>query len=527
MLFNSYLFIGVFLPITLTVYVVLQKSGAHKISLSWLVAASLFFYSWWNVSFLYILLGSILFNYLLSLLITKKNDDNKKVTSLVLLVFGVISNVGILFYFKYSDLIFSTVSGTAFILNNIALPLAISFFTLQQVAYLIDCHRNEGHEKGLLKYMLFVSFFPQLIAGPIVHHKEMMPQFEKTGGLNNWKSTISIGAVIFIAGLAKKVLIADSFAQYATPVFSLAEVGASLTIIESWIGALSYTFQLYFDFSGYSDMAIGLALMFGIRLPENFRSPYKATNIIDFWRRWHMTLSRFLRDYIYFPLGGNRVAKYHRYLNIMIVMTLGGIWHGAGLTFLFWGVFHGSAIVLNHFWHFIRDDILMSKVKVPAFMAKVVTFIVIVVGWVIFRAESLDAMFEIVSAMFGGNGITAPKFLAPYVLSVSEQLYQIFAFDGMFHNLDDTHLIGLVNPREVVPLIFGALILVWYFPNIQEIFEKYKPVLVAKKNAQKTIEGKFLFTWDFSPIKGVVVGVLLVLATLGVSQESPFLYFQF
>ncbi len=305
MLFNSYEFIFIFLPVTFFIYFYLNRKRLTEASKGFLVVSSLFFYSWWNIIYLPLILLSMIFNYVIGTSLTK-DEEYKKVSKKQLLTIGIIGNVGLLGYFKYADFFISNVNfvtGSDIPLLHLALPLAISFFTFQQIAYLVDSYRGETKEYDFLNYAVFVTFFPQLIAGPIMHHKEMMPQFANVRNkLINFKN-ILLGLFIFSIGLFKKVVIADTFAVWATNGFDNAEV---LTFFEAWATSFSYTFQLYFDFSGYTDMAIGAALLFNIKLPINFNSPYKALNIQDFWRRWHITLSRFLKDYIYIPLGGNR-----------------------------------------------------------------------------------------------------------------------------------------------------------------------------------------------------------------------------
>ena len=291
------------------------------------------------------------------------------------------------------------------------LPLGISFFTFQKIAYLVDAYRGEVRAGGFLSFALFVTFFPQLIAGPIVHHSEVIPQFGQKSTYRPNLDNLSMGIGIFVLGLAKKTVLADSIATYATPVFRAAQAGADPTLFEAWGGALAYTFQLYFDFSGYSDMAIGLALMFNIRLPINFNSPYKATNIIDFWRRWHITLSRFLRDYLYIPLGGNRHGVARRYANLMLTMLLGGLWHGAGWTFIVWGGLHGIFLVINHFWHALGVGSATTSGARPGSdgsAARTITFLAVMVAWVFFRAEDFDAATRILAGMAGLNGVQLP-----------------------------------------------------------------------------------------------------------------------
>ena len=362
-----------------------------------LVFASLLFYSWWNIVYLPIILVSMLFNYVIGNLL---NNNFKKVQldKKSLLIFGIISNVALLGYFKYSDFF---IENTNLIFNgsipllHLALPLAISFFTFQQIAYLVDSYRSETSEYDFLNYALFVTFFPQLIAGPIVHHKEMMPQFASKWNLVKNYKNITLGLFIFSIGLFKKVVIADTFSIWATAGFDKTEV---LNLFEAWVTSLSYTFQLYFDFSGYTDMAIGAALLFNIKLPINFNSPYKALDIQDFWRRWHITLSRFLRDYIYIPLGGNRKGNFSTYENLMITFIIGGIWHGAGWTFVFWGFLHGSALVIVHIWK-------QFGFKLNKFLAWFITFNFINITWVFFRANEWDDALKVIFGMFGMNEI--------------------------------------------------------------------------------------------------------------------------
>ena len=293
----------------------------------------------------------MLFNYVIgNSLNTKKEENKKSFSKKSILIFGIVANLSLLGYFKYADFFienFNIVAQTNINLFNLLLPLAISFFTFQQIAYLVDSYRQETKEYDFLNYALFVTFFPQLIAGPIVHHSEMMPQFaNKWNAVKKYKN-IALGLFIFSIGLFKKVVIADTFAVWASAGFDTA---TTLNLFEAWATSLSYTFQLYFDFSGYTDMAIGIALLFNIKLPINFNSPYKARNIQDFWRRWHITLSRFLRDYVYIPLGGNKISSFRTYSNLLATFVIGGLWHGAGWTFIFWGFLHGMALVIHRAW---------------------------------------------------------------------------------------------------------------------------------------------------------------------------------
>jgi len=347
MLFSTYEFIFLFLPVTFFGYFYLNKKRLTTASKAWLVVTSLFFYSWWNVAYLPLILVSMLFNYVVGSSLSEGGQSKKRPPRKLILTFGIISNVALLAYFKYADFLIENLNYIPDVqvdALNLALPLAISFFTFQQIAYLVDSYKLETKEYDFLNYAVFVSFFPQLIAGPIVHHKEMMPQFDNNRSkIINYQNVL-MGLFIFSIGLFKKVVIADSLAVWVSSGF---DVATTLNFFEAWAVSLSYTFQLYFDFSGYVDMAIGLGLLFNIKLPINFNSPYKATNIQDFWRRWHMTLSRFLRDYVYIPLGGNRVGPFRVYFNLLATFVIGGIWHGAGWTFIFWGFLHGMALVIQ------------------------------------------------------------------------------------------------------------------------------------------------------------------------------------
>jgi len=456
MLFNSYEFIFLFLPITFFIYFYLNKKRLTELSKGFLVFASLFFYSWWNIAYLPLILVSMLFNYVIGKQLSayehKKNNYSKK----GLLTFGIIANLGLLGYFKYSDFFienFNTVFSTDVSLLHLALPLAISFYTFQQIAYLVDSYRSETKEYDFLNYAVFVTFFPQLIAGPIVHHAEMMPQFAKVRNKVKNYHNIALGLFIFSMGLFKKVAIADTFAVWATNGFDVAE---KLEMIEAWATSLSYTFQLYFDFSGYTDMAIGIALLFNIKLPINFNSPYKALSIQDFWRRWHMTLSRFLKDYVYIPLGGNRKGESRTYINLFATFLLGGIWHGAGWTFVFWGASHGLALMIHRAWQKLG-------IKLPTLFAWFITFNFINVTWVFFRAKEWDDALKVLDGMFFGTLVLplplANKlgFLTPYGVEFGNWLSAV--------NAD----------REIFAWMIAAFVTVFFFKNSMQLRDSFKP----------------------------------------------------
>jgi len=390
MLFNSLEYIFIFLPVTATMYFLLQSTKGEYASRVWLVFASLAFYSVWGFAFLPVLLTSILTNYLLgAALITIPSG---KLLRKGVLFAGITFNVSLLGYYKYANFIVDTLNdatGAGLALKEIGLPLALSFVTFQKIAYLVDCYRGFATRYNFINYALFATFFPQLIAGPIVHHREIIPQFEDpTRRRVDWKN-IEVGIAVFSLGLAKKLLVADQLAVWANAGFASAD---TLTFADAWCTSLSYTFQLYFDFSGYVDMAIGSALIFNIRLPINFHSPYKSVDIQDFWRRWHITLGAFLRDYIYIPLGGNQRGKARLYVNLFLTFVIGGIWHGAGWMFIIWGALHGAALVIHRMWK-------GAGLALPSFVAWLVTFNFVNVTWVFFRAENMDSALNILKGM--------------------------------------------------------------------------------------------------------------------------------
>lgn len=397
MLFNSYAFILVFLPLTWVGFFVLSRLRLHREAKFWLTLASYLFYAYWSAAYMLLLCGSVVVNYVLGSRITRLPRRGK--TARALLVGGVAANLALLVYYKYTGFLVATaseLSGIDYVIPNIVLPLGISFYTFTQIAYLVDAYREDLGHYDFLTYNLFITFFPQLIAGPLLLHSELMPQLARQQQSRFDPSQFSLGVLYFVMGLGKKVLLADRVSTLAGDVFSrTSHVGFA----DAWLGALAYTIQLYFDFSGYSDMAIGLSLMFGLILPINFNSPYQASSIIDFWRRWHMTLSRFLRDYLYIGLGGSRRGTGRRYANLLITMVLGGLWHGAGWTFLIWGALHGLYLVINHGWRALGW-------RMPVPLAWLLTMVAVVIGWVFFRAPTVGAAVELLTAMAGINGLS-------------------------------------------------------------------------------------------------------------------------
>ncbi|WP_299871845.1 MBOAT family protein [uncultured Sulfitobacter sp.] len=397
MLFASLPFLFGFLPATVLGTFVAYRSLGRQAALIFLSAASLVFYGWHYPPYIVLLMATIGVNFLLARRIHARPD--KWLTGI-----GVALNLGLLAWFKYAGFLaemVSTILGSHIGVGTILLPLGISFFTFQQIAYLVDIHQRKAEPGKLVEYVFFVTFFPQLIAGPIVHHRELIPQLGQSNFARFLTRDVTMGALLFCIGLGKKVLLADNLRMGADTLFYAQSLGIEPTMAEAWLGMLSYTFQIYFDFSGYADMALGLGLIFGLRLPENFRSPYKSYDIIDFWRRWNITLSIFLRDYIYLPLGGNRKGPVRRYANLWIVMLLGGLWHGAGWQFIVWGALHGFYLTVNHIWR------RFSPYRLPPAFSLVLTFTCVVIAWVFFRAEDFPQAFAILSAMVGVGSNTA------------------------------------------------------------------------------------------------------------------------
>ncbi|WP_218083052.1 MBOAT family O-acyltransferase [Anthocerotibacter panamensis] len=518
MLFNSYLFIFGFLPLTLALFFSLGL-GRQRLALAWLVGASLFFYGWWNPAYLGLLLLSIGFNYVLGRWLGASGTGRKGI-----LACGIVMNLALLGYYKYANfLVFSlnTVAGTSIGLEQIVLPLGVSFFTFTQIAYLADIYKGEIQPSSgagsFLRYVLFVTFFPHLIAGPVVHHRDILPQLDREE-VFVWNPTlVAQGLTIFCLGLFKKVVLADGIAVYATPVFQAAHQGAVLTLLEAWGGALAYTLQLYFDFSGYSDMAVGAALLFNIRLPVNFNSPYQAVNIIDFWRRWHISLSNFLRDYLYIPLGGNRKGKVRRYLNLFITMLLGGLWHGAGWTFVAWGGLHGLYLVINHGWHSLRERLgqdLRQSTALGRLLGRVVTFGAVIVAWVIFKAQDFPAALNLLAAMAGLHGIALPAG------SVLSQVLAPLAGLGVQFTRTTVDAMTLA----MTYLWSGLLLLVvWTLPNSQQ-WTVYRADPTGKPPVHPLWKS---WLWQPKPIWTVPVAVLAAMGVLSLARVSEFLYFQF
>ncbi len=482
MLFNSYEFIFLFLPITFILFFVLAKRSGLRAATFWLTAASFFLYGWWDWHYVPLLFASICFNFYVGGRI--RSDSQRKAWLLA----GIVGNLVLLGYFKYTGFFLSTVNmlvrDAVFDVPHIVLPLGISFFTFTQTAYLVEEYRGETAAHSFLTYCEFVTIFPHLIAGPIIRHRDMLPQFTDEKNFAVDYKNIAYGLTLFAMGLFKKTVIADSLSPWAGEVFSRPD---SLTFLEAWIGALSYTFQLYFDFSGYSEMAIGLGLMFNLRFPVNFNSPYQSSSIIDFWRRWHMTLGLWVKDYLYIPMGGNRGGEFKKMRNLVLSMLLIGLWHGAGWNFVFWGGIHGFLLMINHQWRRLN-------VQLPKAMNWGLTFLCVTICWVFFRAESLhDALAVLTSMVDVGNIVLPAKnakelgFLQSVGISFAPWMMQV-------------HL------EKALGTLAALLLVLRFLPN---------PIELMKTS--------FRPDWKWS----VAVALSLAVGILHIAKNSPFLYFQF
>jgi D-alanyl-lipoteichoic acid acyltransferase DltB (MBOAT superfamily) len=525
MLFSSYTFLFQFLPATVLAFAAARRHSPRA-GIMVLAGASLFFYGAWRPIYLLLLIASIAVNFGLGL----RMEDPLRRPAIG--AFGVALNLAVLCYFKYTNFIFdsvNTLTGVPLPFFNIVLPLGISFFTFQQIAYLVDVMRGAKVERDIVSYTLFVSFFPHLIAGPLVHHAEMIPQF-KRGRTGRSSVLAARGLAIFAAGLFKKVVIADTLAQFVSPVFAHLDAGGGVTTPWAWLATLAYSLQIYFDFSGYSDMAVGLALLFGIRLPVNFRSPYQATSIIEFWRHWHITLSRFLRDYLYIPLGGNRLGEQRRYINLLVTMVLGGLWHGAGWNFLVWGGLHGIYLSINHLWRAWRGgdkpaaatDLAAKGLAAKELAAKglaakgvaakawtlrglswAITFLAVVIAWVFFRARTMPGAWQMFGGLFGFEAGSSA-----------------YASPGILRLMDMPVLVG----EERLLLIGGgavalALAIALCLPNVPQLF--------GYREYRRAPEPASWLRWRPNGAWALMSALALAISLFGMWQRLEFLYFQF
>lgn len=496
MLFNSAEFLFLFAPIVIFVYISIRL-WHFEASIWWLVGASLVFYAAWDAAFLPVILFSIFGNYLIFNVLQRAKRWRR-----AWLIVGVTGNLALLGYFKYTNFLLDNLNA-ALDLNiswvEVVLPIGISFFTFQQIAFLVDVYRGETVEKSFSRYALFISFFPQLIAGPIVHHREMMPQFGRARD-DRW-GDVAEGLTLLTIGLVKKMVIADTVAVPSSAVFDAAAQGATITLVDAWVGAVAYSLQIYFDFSAYSDMAIGLGRMMGINLPINFASPYKADSITEFWRRWHITLSRFLRDYLYIPLGGNRQGPIRQKTNLMLTMLLGGVWHGAGWTFLLWGFLHGFYLLVHQTWRATALGAACGRHPAWRPVAHALTLFALVVAWVPFRAADLASTVAVWRGMLGFNGV------------------------GPLRGLAFSTAIG--NQTLALALVVATLIAL-FAPNAYQLLASARIGLPSPGYPATRITER----WSIAPhlwsqYHAAAIGVGLMVVVLKLNDISEFIYFQF
>jgi D-alanyl-lipoteichoic acid acyltransferase DltB (MBOAT superfamily) len=507
------------MPLVLLGTYAINRYIGHRAAIGWLLMSSLLFYGFGEPRLIVLIVFSMMVNYIFGRLLVKLTVLEKQHMKKYALFIGIFLNLFALGYFKYTNFFLNNliaIFNLKVSLLQIVLPIGISFYTFTQIAYLVDCYRgNVTNKYNFTDYCLFVTFFPHLIAGPIVHHKDLIPQFQNKNIFTFHPENLGEGFTLFCIGLFKKTIIADGVAQYADLVFHYVGAGGHVTLIPAWLGSIAYTLQIYFDFSGYSDMAIGLARMFGIRLPINFNSPYKAANIIDFWRRWNMTLSRFLKEYLYFSLGGNRKGVSRRYINLLITMVLGGLWHGASWTFVFWGALHGVYLCINHGWLAVKNYFnisLQSKraALINKFLAQLLTFICVTIAWVFFRAENFSDAAIIIKGMFGFNGFAIPKNYAAWIPSSMPVKYS----DNISYLFKGTHeLLFIIVLLGVVTLL----------PNAQQFINR-RFYGIASDGTQLSIElanQQVKFYW------ALLFCLMFVLCLLFSVQPNAFIYFKF
>jgi len=523
MLFNSYEFIFVFLPVVVTAFLLLGKAS-REWALRWVIAASLFFYGWWRPLNVLIIAPSVLINFMLARLMQRLRKQENRKAALTLLVFGIAFNVAFLGYFKYSNFFVNSINdafGTKLFLAKVILPLGISFITFQKIAFLVDVQAGRIESFTLQDYCLFVLFFPQLIAGPIVHYREMMPQFQRASCCFD-KDNFAVGVTLFAFGLFEKVFLADSIASFVTPLYEKAASGGSMALIPAWVAAVGFTFQIYFDFAGYTDMALGAARLFGIKLPPNFNSPLRATSIIDFWQRWHMTLTRFLTAYIYNPLTlwltrrrissgrpgfGGRNKSVEAFIELLVFPTLltmfvAGFWHGAGYTFIVWGVLHGIFLTVNHTWRQWGPRLWRDKSSYERFMQPtgfVITFVCVAASMVIFRAVNLKTATHLLYGMIGLHGIGVSGLRASFALGLKT--------------------VALWSAASA----FIALLC----PNTLQILDRYEPALGWKPSLYEVARPQGRVQWGPSVAWALAMSLIVTIGILNLGGRSEFLYWQF
>jgi alginate O-acetyltransferase complex protein AlgI len=544
MLFSSYEFVFAFLPVTVLVFFLLG-TRSREWALAWVILASFFFYAWWRPVNVLIIAPSIIVNFVLARLLQRLGSDKARAgLARTVLFVGIVFNLAFLGYFKYVNFfgnVINDVAGTHFFITTVILPLGISFITFQKIAFLIDVHARRIDSFTLKDYCLFVLFFPQLIAGPIVHFREIMPQLRKVTCRFD-KEDVCVGLTLFLFGLFKKVVLADGVAAHVTPIYEAAGAGGGISLLPAWIAAIGFTLQIYFDFSGYTDMALGLARLFGVRLPPNFDSPLKASSMIDFWLRWHMTLTRFLTAYLYNPLvlwltrrrlarglgvlGGRNARDGGAYFHLLagptlLTMFLSGLWHGAGYGFLIWGLLHGVYLSINHGWRLVGPQLWSSKEGYARLMRPVgfmLTFPAVVFSMVFFRSPSVAVAADIAKGMFGLNGVHFP-----------EQIHQrLGSLGSLLQPLASSSAVA-AGPEYVlaIPWIVGMLFIALALPNSLEIMSRYEPALGVKPRAAEASWFARAPRWRPTLSWAICMSALAVTAVLSMGGKSEFLYWQF
>jgi alginate O-acetyltransferase complex protein AlgI len=545
MLFNSNEFILAFLPVTLAGFFGLGMIS-RTAALRWVIFASLVFYALWRPLNVLIIAPSILINYILARSLHRLATDERRYRSArLLLLLGIAFNIAFLGYFKYVDFGVSTINdifGTSLVLTHVVLPLGISFITFQKIAFLIDVHAGRVRSFALQDYCLFVLFFPQLIAGPIVHYREMMPQFHSAPCRFD-KENFAVGLTLLFFGLFKKVVLADHIAAVVTPIYNQAASGVGTSLLLAWAAAIGFTLQIYFDFSGYTDMALGAARLFGIRLPQNFNSPLKASSIIDFWLRWHMTLTRFLTAYIYNPLtlwltrrwlakgirglaGPSTTIGAFAYLlmfPLLVTMFLSGLWHGAGYGFAVWGLIHGFYLTINHAWRLIRPQLWPDRASYERVMHPIgclLTFVAVAVAMIFFRSPTITSATDLLKGLIGLNGVVLPQAIYDHlgplagwlhragVTSVAPELWSGKEFGGM------------------MMWILVSMLIALGFPNTLQILARYEPALGVKPPTADLAD-RSIGEWNSSFPWAIGVSIVAAIAMFSLGGPSEFLYWQF
>ena len=543
MLFNSYQFLFAFLPIALAGFFALGIAS-RTWALRWIIFVSLLFYAFWRPLNVLIIAPSILINFGLARILQRLSEDEKRHrTSRLVLLLGIAFNIVFLGYFKYIDFGRSTINdifGTNLVLTHVILPLGISFITFQKIAFLVDVHAKRVRPFTLQDYGLFVLFFPQLIAGPIVHYREMMPQFHGAScrfSIENF----AVGLTLLAFGLFKKVFLADHIATVVTPIYNQATSGSEISLVLAWAAAVGFTLQIYFDFSGYTDMALGLARFFGIRLPQNFYSPLKASSIIDFWLRWHITLTRFLTAYIYNPLtlwltrrrvaksrpglaGSNTTIGAFAYLlmfPILLTMFVSGLWHGAGYGFIIWGLLHGVYLTINHAWRLIRPRLWPDRPSYERLMKPLgwlLTFTSVAAAMMFFRSPTLTSAIDLMKGLIGQNGVALPQAIYDHLGSGWLQHIGVVSVQP---ELWSSHEFG-----RMLIWIFAPMLIALVCPNSLQLLARYEPALGIKPPPTSTTGRKSL-EWNPSLPWAMGMSIVTAMGIFFLAGEGEFLYWQF